>query len=170
MKTQQFACENCGECRQKILEGDFQRIMESLAWTTIPFHEDWTSSDDDSDASEDTHWHKPSHYVAFALGLKRKADPGIDLEWDPKRGMKASALIGPRHHFHSWLSVYSDSYFGGRTLHPIKCPEFPNIADYDICWMLFAIQQCQILTARSTCRELELYYQAIILLSGQAVR
>ena len=145
-------------------------IMDTWAWTTIPFHEDWTSSEDESDASEGTRWDKPSRYVAFASGQKRKADPGIDLEWDPKRGMKASALIGPRRCFHNWLLVYSDSYFGGRTLHPIKCPEFPNIADYDICWMLFVIQQCQVLTSRLTHHELELYYQAIILLSGWAIK
>ena len=140
--------------------------MESLAWTTCRFHEDWTSSDDDSDASEDMHWFKPSHYVAFDSGKKRKADPGIDLEWDPKRGMKASALIGPCRHFHSWLSVYSDSYYGGRNLHPIKYPGFFDVADYDICWLLFAIQQRRLLAGRNTRREFELYYQAIILLSG----
>ena len=152
----------------KILEGDFEIIMGSLAWTTIDIHEDWTSSDDDSDASVDR-WFKPSRYVAYDLGKKRKADPGIDLEWDPKRGMKASALIGPCRCFHSWLSVYSDSYYGGRTLHPIKCPEFPNVADYDICWILFTIQQRRLLARDKTCREFELYYQAIILLSGRAI-
>ena len=144
--------------------------MESLAWTTCRFHEDWTSSDDDSDASEDTHWFKLSRYIIFDSGKKRKADPGIDLEWDPKRGMKASALIGPRRRFHSWLLVWYSSYYGSRHLHPIKCPEFPNVADYDICWMMFAIQQRQLVAGDNTCHELELYYQVIILLSGRATR
>ena len=153
----------------KVVSGDiFEIAMDTWAWTTCRFHEDWTSSEDESDASEGTRWDKPSRRIAFASGQKRKADPGIDLEWDPKRGMKASTLIGPRRCFHSWLSVYSDSYFGGRTLHPIKCPEFPNIADYDICWMLFAIQQWRLLAGDNTRREFELYYQAIILLSGRA--
>ena len=83
--------------------------------------------------------------------------------------MKPSALIGPRHRFHSWLSVYSGPEFGTRCLDPIKCPEFPNVADYDICWLLFAIQQRSLLEGDNTCREFELYYQAIILLSGQAI-
>ena len=143
-------------------------VSDTWAWTTCRFHEDWTSSEDESDADEDK-WFKPGHFVAFDSGKRLKVDPGIDLEWDPKRGMKPSALIGPRRRFHSWLSVYSDSYFGGRTLHPIKCPEFPNVADYDICWLLFAIQQWSLLEGDNTRREFELYYQAIILLSGRAI-
>ena len=142
---------------------------DTWAWTTCRFHEDWTSSEDESDADEDTRWFKPSRRVAFDSGKRLKVDPGIDLEWDPKRGMKPSALIGPRRRFHSWLSVYSDSYFGGPTLHPIKCPEFPNVADYDICWLLFAIQQRRLLAGDNTRREFELYYQAIILLSEWAI-
>ena len=158
--------------RTKVVSGDIFEMSvnesDTLAWTTIPFHEDWTSSEDESDADEDK-WCKPGHFVAFGSGKRLKVDPGIDLEWDPKWGMKASALIGPRRRFHSWLSMYSGPEFGTRCLHPIKCPEFPIVADYDLCWLLFAIQQRSLHHGHNTRREFELYYQAVILLSGRAI-
>ena len=126
-----------------------------------------------------------SERVCYDSGLKAESEVECDRGWTPGFGWRsryysrhhpwvrmpvsgAPFPIGPRRHYYDWIPRWPSRY----VTEPITCPEFPDISDEDMFWLMRLILERQGYSGVDGLTEVEhgLYRHLIILLCERAVK
>ena len=112
-------------------------------------------------------------------GSEEEDEVGCDRGWTPGFGWRsryyshhypwvrmpiggAPPPIGPRRRYDDWLPRWNHRCIS----EPITCPEFPNILEEDMFWLMYLILKCQECSGiELTEVERKLYHHSVILLS-----
>ena len=163
--------------------GDFSGQDFSGRYCRMLRKTQWYESDSDSDSGSDDEGLCRNKRVC--CGLEAESEAECDRGWTPGFGWRslyysrlhpcvrmpvsgAPFPIGPRRRYFDWIPRWPSRY----VTEPITCPEFPDISDEDMFWLMRLIRERQGYNGVDGLSEVEhgLYRHSIILLCERAVK
>ena len=123
-------------------------------------YKDFADSETEEETNRDCRWTPGYEWRSFCCSWHF---PWIRLPIDG-----APLPIGPYRCYNTWVIQWGSNYHLGEK--PIACPDFPNIADDDMFWLMFIICKCQSYGMELTGDELDLYCWMIVEASKWAVK